>query len=66
MTIIEFRQQLETLSMRSRKNKGFETYDIISNGTFLCEVMLDEIHRAINVKQLLSDKLRPEYIPPLG
>lgn len=66
MTVVEFRKQAKALGFDTRKQKGLEVLDILSDGTEHCTITFAELYRASSAYEILAEKLRPEYIPPLG
>jgi hypothetical protein len=66
MTTKEFRKRIKALGLDVRKRKGLEVLDIIDDGTEICSVTYAELYDVLEANDILSEKLRPEYVHPLG
>lgn len=66
MTVVEFRRQAKALGFDTRKQKKLEVLDVLSDGTEHCTITYAEFYSASSAYEILTKKLRPEYIPPLG
>lgn len=66
MTTKEFRAQLKDMGIEPRKQHGLEVLDLYHEGDYLCSVTYAELYPVTNAEEILEEKLRPEYIPPLG
>lgn len=66
MTKTEFRQQVKDRGLVARKRQRLEVFDVLKDGTELFCVTFAELHSLTDINQLLTKKIRPEYIPPLG
>ena len=66
MTTTQFRKQAKEMGLEVRKQRKLEVFDIISDGTKICTVTYAELYSVTSAHEILSEKLRPEYIHPLG
>jgi len=66
MTTTQFRKQAKEMGLEVRKQRRLEVFDIISDGTEICTVTYAELYSVTSAHEILSEKLRPEYISPLG
>lgn len=69
MTTQEFQQHIKALGLKARKKPGLEAVDIVSDGTEHCTVTYAEMYplkTGDDAIDLIAQKMRPEYIPPLG
>ncbi len=66
MTTTQFRQQAKEMGLEVRKQRKLEVFDVISDGTEICTVTYAELYSVPSAYEILSEKLRPEYISPLG
>ncbi len=63
----QWREQLKAVGLATKKRKGLEVLEVKSEGgDFLFAVTYAELSHFSDVKGLLIDKLRSEYMPPLG
>ena len=66
MTTTEFKRQMKAAGWEVSKLRKLEVFEVELDGSYMFRVTFAELYPVVTIHDLIAQKLRPEYIPPLG